>query len=178
MPARRCAQQRSFHFASQSPYQGTRLTGWMESNLEGWLGLEINREKTRVVNLKEEGASLDFLGFTFRHYDDPKGRGRRYLNVSPSAKALKKEREKLHEMTNHRQCFKPIPQLIEGVNRHLKGWRNYFDFGYPRQGFREVNWYVRDRLTQHLRRRSQRPFRPPDGVSFYAQFQRFGLVNL
>ncbi|HEX4135388.1 MAG TPA: hypothetical protein VHY84_12315, partial [Bryobacteraceae bacterium] len=42
----------------------------------------INREKTRVVNLKEEGASLDFLGFTFRYYDDLQGRGWRYLNVS------------------------------------------------------------------------------------------------
>jgi RNA-directed DNA polymerase len=54
-------------------YQGSRLTGWIESQLEGWLGLEINREKTRVVNLKEEKASLDFLGFTFRYYDDLKG---------------------------------------------------------------------------------------------------------
>ena len=50
------------------------MTGWIESKLEGWLGLEINREKTRVVNLKEEGASLDFLGFTFRYYDELKGR--------------------------------------------------------------------------------------------------------
>jgi RNA-directed DNA polymerase len=166
------------HLVVLARYQGTRLTGWIESNLEGWLGLEINREKTRVVNLKEEGASLDFLGFTFRYHEDLQGRGWRYLNVSPSAKALKKEREKLHEMTDHRQCSKPIPQLVEGLNRHLKGWRNYFDFGYPRQAFREVNTYVRDRLTQHLRRRSQRPFRPPEGVTFYQQIQRFGLVNL
>jgi len=74
--------------------------------------------------------------------------------------------------------FKPIPRLIEGVNRHLRGWKNYFDFGCPRQAFRAVNWYVRDRLTQHLRRRGQRPFRPPEGVSFYEQFQHFGLVDL
>jgi group II intron maturase len=80
-----------------------------------------------VVNLKEAGASLDFLGFTFRYYDDLKGQGWRYLNVSPSAKALKKEREKLHEMTNHRQCFKPIPQRIAELNRHLEGWKNYFE---------------------------------------------------
>jgi hypothetical protein len=33
-------------------------------------------------------------------------------NVSPSARALKKERDKLHELTDHRQCFKPIPQLM------------------------------------------------------------------
>ncbi len=165
-------------FVVLARYQGSRLREWIESKLEGWLGLEINREKTRVVNLKEAGASLDFLGFTFRYYDDLQGRGWRYLNVSPSEKALKKERGKLHEMTNHRQCFKPIPELIEGLNRHLKGWRNYFDFGYPRVAFREINTYIRDRLTQHLRRRSQRPFRPPEGVSFYEQIQRFGLVTL
>ena len=165
-------------FVVLARYQGTRLRGWVESKLEGWLGLEINREKTRVVNLKEEGASLDFLGFTFRYDDDLKGQGWRYLNVSPSAKALKKEREKLHEMTNHRQCFKPIPQLIEELNRHLEGWKNYFDFGYPRVAFGEINTYIRGRLTQHLRRRSQRPFRPPEGVSYYEQLQRFGLVRL
>ena len=165
-------------FVVLARYQGTRLTGWTESKLEGWLGLEIHREKTRVVHLKEEGARLDFLGFTFRYHEDLYGRGGRYLNVSPSAKALKKEREKLHEMTDHRQCCKPIPQLIEELNRHLEGWKNYFDFGHPRQAFREINWYVRYRLTQHLRRRSQRPFRPPEGVSFYEQLQRFGLVRL
>jgi len=45
------------------------------------------------------------------------GRARvRYLNVSPSAKALKKEREELHETTDHRQCSQPIPQLIAGLN--------------------------------------------------------------
>ena len=165
-------------FVVLARYQGTRLRGWVESKLEGWLGLEINREKTRVVNLKEEGASLDFLGFTFRYDDDLKGQGWRYLNVSPSAKALKKEREKLHEMTNYRQCFKPIPQLIEELNRHLEGWKNYFDFGYPRVAFGEINTYIRGRLTQHLRRRSQRPFRPPEGVSYYEQIQRFGLVRL
>jgi len=165
-------------FVVLARYQGTRLRGWIESKLEGWLGLEINREKTRVVNLREEGASLDFLGFTFRYYADLQGRGWQYLNVSPSAKALKKEREKLHEMTDHRQCHKPIPQLIEELNRHLGGWKNYFDFGYPRQAFREINTYVRYRLTQHLRRRSQRPYRPPEGVSFHEQIQRLGLVNL
>jgi RNA-directed DNA polymerase len=165
-------------FVVLARYQGSRLQDWIESKLEGWLGLEINREKTRVVNLKEEGESLDFLGFTFRNDRDLRGRGWRYLNVCPSAKALKKERRKLHELTDYRQCNKPIPQLIQELNRHLKGWRNYFNFGYPRAAFRDINWYVRDRLTQHLRRRSQRPYRPPEGVSYYEQFQRLGLVSL
>jgi RNA-directed DNA polymerase len=98
-------------------YVGQELNRFIEDKLENWLGLEINREKTRVVNLKEKGASLDFLGFTFRYHDDLKGRGWQYLNVSPSAKALKKEREKLKEMTGSDQCFQPIPKLIESLNR-------------------------------------------------------------
>ena len=155
-----------------------KLTEYLESRLEGRFQLEINRDKTRVVNLGEPGASLNFLGHTFRFDRDLQGRGKRYLNVFPSEKALKREREKLHELTDHRQCFKPTPELIEGLNRHLKGWKNYFDFGYPRVAFGEINTYVRDRLTQHLRRRSQRPFRPPEGVSYYRQIQQFGLVRL
>jgi hypothetical protein len=39
--------------------------GDLESRLEGKFQLEINREKTRVVDLREEGASLNFLGYTF-----------------------------------------------------------------------------------------------------------------
>ena len=47
-------------------FQGTRLTEFIESKLENWLGLEFDREKTRIVNVKEAGASPDFLGYTFR----------------------------------------------------------------------------------------------------------------
>jgi hypothetical protein len=49
------------------------------------------------------------------------------------------------------------PRVIEEINRHLEGWRNFFDYGYPRVAFRKINAYIRDRLVQHLRRRSQRP---------------------
>ena len=69
------------------------LSAYVESKLEGKFGLEINREKTRVVDVRKE--SLDFLGYTFR-YDRPR-QGRRnttYLNVLPSNKALAREREK------------------------------------------------------------------------------------
>ncbi len=38
------------------------LTDWVETKLEGKFGLEINREKTRVVALGPGGESLDFLG--------------------------------------------------------------------------------------------------------------------
>src|SRR5208282_741060 len=64
------------------------------------------------------------------------------------------------EMTNAEQSHTPLPQLIEGLNRHLKGWANYFRYGYARNAFYQMDSYVRWRLTRYLRRRSQRPFRP------------------
>jgi RNA-directed DNA polymerase len=65
---------------------------FIESRLEGKFQLEIHRDKTRVVDLREEGASLDFLGYTFRYGRDLQGRDRKYLNVFPPAKAVQPER--------------------------------------------------------------------------------------
>ena len=61
---------------------------FIESRLEVKFQLEINRKKTRVVDLREQGASLNFLGYTFRYDRDLKGRDRKYLNVVPSSKAI------------------------------------------------------------------------------------------
>ena len=159
-------------------YIDNRITDWIEAKIEGWLGLELNREKTQIVNLREKGESLDFLGYTFCYDLDLRGGAYRYLNMFPSKKALSRQRAKLRETTSPKMCFKPIPVLIEELNSQLRGWSNYFGQGYPRKAFREVNQYVRKRLYCHLSRRSQRPWRPPKGVTYYAQFKRLGLIYL
>ena len=139
--------------------------------------MELNREKTRVVRLNEKGERLDFLGFTFRYDRDLKGRKKRYLNIIPSKKAILRERETIRKMTGKETCFKPIPVVITEMNRHLTGWSNYFKFGYPRQAFRTMNWYVRERMTKHLQRRSQRPYKTGNRT-FYAELSRLGLKYL
>jgi RNA-directed DNA polymerase len=165
-------------FVVMARYQGKELVAFIETKLEDWMGLSLNREKTRIVDLREEGASLDFLGYTFRYDGDLKGRPKQYLNVFPSKKALAREREALRRMTDKRMCFKPLPVLVEEINRQLKGWANYFSFGYPRMAYRQVNRYARLRLSQHLKRRSQRAYRPPKGVSLYSHLGQLGLVYL
>jgi RNA-directed DNA polymerase len=165
-------------FVVLARYQGPRLIAWVESVLEDWLGLKINRDKTRVVHLDEEDACLDFLGYRFRYERDLYGRVGRYLHLEPSEKSLAREREKLRQMTGPTMCFKPIPVLVFEINRHLKGWREYFKLGHPRRTFRKIGWYVRQRLIRHLRRRSQRPFRPPEGTTWYRQLADLGLVPM
>ncbi len=56
-----------------------QLTAFIEEKIERWLGLEINREKTRVVCLREQGASLDFLGYTYSYHRDIRGGRHRQL---------------------------------------------------------------------------------------------------
>ena len=155
-----------------------RVTGWIEAKIEDWMGLTINRAKTRIVNLREPGTSVDFLGYTFRYDRDLKGREHRYLNFCPSKKSLKRERQALRERTSKQMAFKPIPQIIAEINLHLAGWANYFSLGYPRCVYRQLNAYVRLRLARHLRRRSQRAWRPSHGESAYSNFRRMGLLYL
>jgi len=164
-------------FVVLARYMGPRIVNFVESTIEARMGLEINREKTRIVKL-EEGDGLEFLGFTFQYHRDLKGRGTRYLNVTPSAKPIHREREALRSLTDARLCFMPIPVMIHNVNRQLRGWSEYFSFGYPRQAFRKINQFVRCRLQQHLRRRSQRPYRPPRGVTYYQHLADKGLIYL
>ena len=158
--------------------QTSRLRDWVERQIEDRFRLTINRKKTRVVQMHHPGASVDFLGFTFRYDRDLYGRARRYLNVVPSDKALQRVRDKLRELICSSRASLPIPELIAEINEVLHGWKLYFSHGYPRAAFRKINWFVLDRLTHHLQRRSQRPFRPPEGMTFYVQLQRLGLQLL
>jgi RNA-directed DNA polymerase len=165
-------------FVILARFQGPRIAEFVESLLEARMGLTINQEKTRPRVALREGGTFDFLGYTFRYDRDLHGRTRRYLNIVPSKKALARERATLRELTSRRFCFKPIPELIQDLNEQLRGWAEYFRFGYPRRAFRQINGYVRCRLAAHLRRRSQRPFRPPKGKTLYAHFAGMGLTYL
>jgi RNA-directed DNA polymerase len=159
-------------------YQRGGLRKFIEEKLEGWLWLTLNREKTRVVDLSKAGESLDFLGYTFRFERSRYGGQSRFLSMHPSKKAVAREREHLREMISRKQSFQPIGELIVGLNRHLKGWGNYFSRGYPSRAFADINSYLQTRLWRHLQRRSQRPFRLPKGKSFYGFMRERGLYRL
>ena len=157
---------------------GSRIVRWIEGKLEADLGLEVNRDKTGIVRMEERGETLDFLGFTLRYDRDLKGRNKRYLNIFASEKAVVRLRDKIRAKT-YRGYKKPLGEVVEEVNVILRGWANYFRYGYPRKVFRDVNRFVRCRFQRFLGNRSQRrskPFR--QGESLYAGLKRYGLVYL
>ena len=165
-------------FVVLARYQGRGLVEFVEEKIEGWLGLKINRDKTQIVNLNQSGAELNFLGYTFR-YDRSQYQGKgKYLNVFPATKAVKKEIARVHELTERRQNYKPLPVVIGEINRQTKGWSSYFSFGYPSKAYRRVNEAIHKRLIQHFNRRSQRRFKKPQSESYYACFKRLGIEFL
>jgi RNA-directed DNA polymerase len=164
-------------FVVMARNQSPQLVAWVEKKLEDWLGLKINRNKTRIVNLNEPGTHLDFLGYQFRYQRGRFGRASRYLHWGPSVKSLSWERAALTAMTASRFGLVPIDQLIAKLNRHLKGWMNYFSLGYPYDVFQKIGHHVRSRMIRHLRRRSQRPFRFPEGSTTYRVLADLGLLN-
>ncbi len=68
--------------------------------------------------------------------------------------------------------------VIQEINKHLRGWRNYFQVGYCRREFRKLDYFVPLRVTQHLQRRSQRGYKLPKGISVYQYLKQLGLVQL
>jgi RNA-directed DNA polymerase len=167
-------------FVIMARYVGRRITAWVEETLEGRFALTINRKKTRVITLTPEGeAKLDFVGYTFGYEWDRFGRGTRYFTAMPSEKAVAHRKQELRELIDKKKSFVPIIELVEQANRQHRGWKQYFSYGRPRRAYRAINAFTVARLTKHLKRRSQRPFRPPNGMTYYGFLtQRMGLELL
>ena len=165
-------------FVILAKYAGRRIEQFAEQTLQEWMALKVNRDKTRTVRLHAPGVGLNFLGYTLRYDRDRYGREGHYLNLMPSEPSLQRVRAKLKEMTDASQCFTPIRQLIERINRMLRGWQGYFSQGYPAGAYRKVDSYTLRRLRTHLCRRSQRAYKKPAGVTWWAHLQRLGWTPL
>lgn len=165
-------------FVVMARHVGRRIADWIETTLEGRFRLTINREKTRVVRMNQPPARLDFLGFTFRYERDNFGRGHRYLRVEPSPKAEARLRDKIRDLTGPEWNWMPLPALLVRLNQTLRGWQAYFRHGHPRRVFYRLHGYVLQKLRRHLRRRSQRRYRPPANTTLPNHLFQQGLLDL
>lgn len=154
-----------------------RIVGFIEETIEHRLGLVINREKTRVLQLHDKEAALDFLGYTFRLSRSHRpGGGPRYWRAEASSTAQQRARDTLRDLTASRFCWMPIQNVVTRVNALLRGWLGYFSKGHPAKARWNLVRFAEERLVRHLRRRSQRPYRPPEGVSLFRHVHDLGLI--
>lgn len=112
------------------------------------LEVDVNKEKTKVINLKE-GGTFSFLGFDFRENITKQ----RKWNVrrTPQMKARTDLLRKLKEVF---RCNKsqPIGRVINIINPILRGWANYFRVGNSSRIFSYVKYWVEKKIRRNLMR--------------------------
>ena len=117
------------------------------------LGVELNQEKTKVVDLLK-GETFGFLGFDLRRVRRRKGNGH-YLQMTPKKKARKAIKAKVRDIIRHGGST-PMPKVIAQINASLRGWVQYFRVGNSSRAFSEVHEYVEMKVRTLLTRRKRR----------------------
>jgi group II intron reverse transcriptase/maturase len=118
------------------------------------LGLELHSGKTRLVDLRRGNDSFVFLGNVVRKRRSIQRRPWcHFVARWPSPGAMKRVRERVHDLTSRRSFGMDLGQLITWLNPVLRGWGNYFRTGNSDREFRAIDHYVCKRLRRWLLRR-------------------------
>lgn len=117
------------------------------------LGLSINKEKTRRLNLKED-KKVEFLGFQFQRVESRKTKSRLIL-VYPSPSSQKRCKDKIRKLISHSLPLK-IGDQIRNVNKFLVGWTNYYRLGNSSKVLNQICHYVNKRVRHLIQRHKGR----------------------
>ena len=116
------------------------------------LRVEINEEKSRMVDLRKKG-SFGFLGFDFRRIRSLSGVWR--PQYTPKLKKRTAVLAKLRDIFR-RHASQPVGRVIEMINPILRGWVNYFAVGHSGRCFTSIKDWVEKKIRRHLMRARKR----------------------
>ena len=140
--------------------------------LEDELKLPVNKEKSKVCNIKE----ATFLSFQML-------RGK----IRVSGKARTKFKEKVRNLTKRNNPLS-MYQLIQKLNEYLRGWVNYFKIQELRVIFRDLDSWIRSRLRSTQLKKWKKPnkfqrmmiragYKPEDAHRTWVKMNRWQSVN-
>jgi len=118
----------------------------------GKLELNLNEQKTKIINFSEPKQSFKFMGFDFRACLTHK----RNLGVitTPSKQARSKLQSKIKE-TFRVNLGNSVQQVVKIINPILRGWVNYFRIGNSADCFRAIKDWTEKKVRRHIYRAKQ-----------------------
>jgi group II intron reverse transcriptase/maturase len=129
----------------KSPRAGERVMASVRRFLEQKLKLKVNEKKSKV----DRPAKLKFLGFRLF-----KRKGR--VEIGVAKRALERCHDRLRRLTRRTRSGQ-LEDVLEEVNRYMRGWIGYFRLADTPSVFEELDEWLRRRLRQMLWKRWKRP---------------------
>lgn len=145
------------------------------------LGLELHPEKTRMVDLGRGKEGFVFLGCTIRKRRSiQRAPHLHFTQRWPSPKAMKRVRERIHDLTDASQSGKrDVKDVVTSLNPVLRGWGNYFRTGNAEREFNRIDEYAYRRVIRWMQRRGgQRERHRWDQWPRERLHKEFGLYRL
>ncbi len=117
------------------------------------LALKLNQDKTQVLDARQK--HFEFLGFSFQRPRSSKN-GKMIVVVEPSRKSEQGFRDEVRESTARWTQTMPQSEVIERVNRYVRGWVNYFHLHNSTRVFARQRFFLEQRLRKYVQKRRQR----------------------
>jgi RNA-directed DNA polymerase len=152
-------------FVILSRGEASKVLEWTQQVMTR-IGLSLNMDKTSLKDARKE--HFDFLGYTFGLMCVTR-KGIWRMGVEPSKTSVKRLKGKVRNLL--RPCEKgPWPLVRDRLNALLRGWCQYYNYGWTQPVYRGVerNVYnrVRNFLVQRHKVRSRGISRFPSEVVF------------
>ena len=137
------------------------------------LHVQMNQEKTKVVNLKE-GGCFSFLGFDFRLNRNREGKD--YVSKTPRKKKVMEIGKRVRAALKA-SWAKPFNEVITTVNAVIRGWVNYFRIGNSNRTFCKVRDYIEKKVRKFVMKRKKLKGFGWKRWSREDIYQKWGLFN-
>jgi group II intron reverse transcriptase/maturase len=138
----------------------------------GYLKLELNKEKTKVIDAEEE--KFEYLGFAIEMKKN-KRTGKRTPLIKPSKEALNHIRREIKEQTGRNMHKVATERVISRINTVVRGWTNYFYYGNNSRDFNKLKEYLNMRIRTYMRRKHRVGEK---GYRKYAYSYLYGTLGL